>query len=148
MIMTRSRRLAALGVGLAAVLLIGGTAVLAGLGPPEGRPPADVPAQASPEAPSAERIERILEKLSGAGISTTSAEFSTLAAKYGVGGAVRILAFADASGKSAAQIGAMFDGGKGWGQIRKELGLSITPGIGWIMGGGHGKPPVPKGAAP
>ena len=32
----------------------------------------------------------------------------------------------------------MFQGGKGWGQIDHELGLKINPGIGWIMGGGHG----------
>jgi hypothetical protein len=29
----------------------------------------------------------------------------------------------------------MRDGGKGWGQIAHELGVS--PGIGWIMGNGH-----------
>lgn len=146
--MKHPQRLAALGVGLVAVLLIGGTAVLAGLGPPDDRPPAALPAQASPKAdaaPSAQLVERILARLSGAGIDATSEEFSTLAAKYGVGGAVRVLAFAEKSGKTAAEIGAMFDAGQGWGEIRRELGLSISPGIGWIMGGGQGKPAHAQG---
>jgi hypothetical protein len=64
-------------------------------------------------------------------------DFKALAAKVGVGGAVRVLAFAKASGKSTAEILAMFQGGKGWGEIAHALGLH--PGIGWIMSGGHGK---------
>jgi len=63
-----------------------------------------------------------------------------LAAKVGVGGAVRTLAFAKASGKTPDQIVAMFEDGKGWGEIDHELGLSIGPGIGWIMRSGHGSP--------
>jgi hypothetical protein len=63
-----------------------------------------------------------------------------LAAKVGVGGAVRTLAFAQASGKTPAQIVAMKESGKGWGGIVHELGLSIGPGIGWIMSGGHSSP--------
>ena len=47
--------------------------------------------------------------------------------------------FADAAGKSTADITAMFDSGKGWGEIRRELGLTIGPGLGWIMGHGHDK---------
>jgi hypothetical protein len=50
---------------------------------------------------------------------------------------VRTFAFAKASGTSAADIVAMFQGGKGWGEIAHARGLH--PGIGWIMGGGHGK---------
>ena len=95
--------------------------------------------------PSAERIAEIVAKLKAAGITTTASAFEALATKAGVGGAVRTLAFAKASGKTPAQILAMFDGGKGWGQIRHELNLSIGPGIGWIMGGGHGHG---KGNAP
>lgn len=133
------RRLTALGVGFAILLLVAG-AVAAGYRPPTSNLP--VEAQSSPEAkqgPSVERIQQIVDRLKGAGIDTTSGEFSTLAEKHGVGGAVRILAFADASGKKPSEIAALFDGGKGWGQIRKELDLSIGPGIGWIMGGGHGQ---------
>jgi len=93
----------------------------------------------TPESPpSAAEAADIVGRLKTAGITTTAAAFQSLAAKVGVGGAVRALAFAKASGKTSAQILAMFQGGKGWGQIDHELGLSIGPGIGWIMGGGHG----------
>ncbi len=95
-------------------------------------------AEAPDSAPSAADVTDIVGKLKAAGITTTAAAFQSLAAKVGVGGAVRTLAFAQASGKTPAQILAMFQGGKGWGQIDHELGLSIGPGIGWIMGGGHG----------
>ena len=89
--------------------------------------------------PSADQVARIVGLLKDAGITATAAQVTDLAAKVGVGGAVRVLAFADASGKTPAQILAMHDGGKGWGQIDHELGLSIGPGLGWIMGHGHGQ---------
>ncbi len=137
--MIERRRLTIVVAALAAVVLLGGTVAVAAFLPPAGgQPPA---AQASPEAkekPSAEKVHRILEGLKNAGIGTTTEEFSALADKYGVGGAVRVLAFADASGKTAAQISALRDAGKGWGAIRRELGISIGPGIGWLMGRGHG----------
>jgi hypothetical protein len=53
---------------------------------------------------------------------------------------VRTMAFAQASGKTPAQIVAMFEAGKGWGEIDHKLNLSIGPGIGWIMSGGHSSP--------
>ena len=67
----------------------------------------------------------------------------TLAAKYGVGGAVRLEAWAKATGKTVAQLAAMRDGGMGWGAIAHQLekadsSLNLSPGIGWIMGHGHG----------
>lgn len=120
---------------------------------PSAAPDASEPAEASeapeaPEAPeaadapatppSAAEVADILAKLKTAGITTTAAAFQALAAKVGVGGAVRTLAFAQASGKTPAQIVAFFEGGQGWGQIDHELGLKIGPGIGWIMSGGHG----------
>lgn len=89
--------------------------------------------------PSADEVARIVGLLKGAGITATAAQLTDLAGKVGTGGAVRVLAFAHASGKTPAQILAMFQGGKGWGQIDHELGLSIGPGIGWIMGHGHGQ---------
>ena len=121
--------------------------------PPEASkaPEASEPPEASeaPEAaeapdtedgpPSAEEIARIVGRLTDAGIPATAAQVQDLAGKVGVGGAVRVLAFAQASGKTPAQIVAMFQSGKGWGQIDHELKLSIGPGIGWIMGHGHGK---------
>jgi hypothetical protein len=89
--------------------------------------------------PSADQVARIVAKLNDAGISATAAQVQDLAGKVGVGGAVRVFAFAEASGKTPAQILAMRDAGKGWGQIKHELNLSIGPGIGWIMGNGHGQ---------
>jgi hypothetical protein len=91
--------------------------------------------EGSEAAPSAAEITDIVAKLKAAGITTTEAAFKALVAQVGVGGAVRTLAFAHASGKTPAQILAMRDG-MGWGRIRKQLNLGITPGIGWIMGGG------------
>jgi hypothetical protein len=93
---------------------------------------------ASEAAPSADELARIVDKLQAAGITATAGGISDLAAKVGVGGAIRVLAFAHASGKSTAQILTMFDAGNGWGVIARELKLSIGPGIGWIMGNGHG----------
>lgn len=88
--------------------------------------------------PAAGKLDRIVTKLAAAGITTTTADFCTLAAQVGVGGAVRVLSFAHASGKTPAQILAMFKAGQGWGQIAASLKLSVGPGIGWIMGNGHG----------
>jgi hypothetical protein len=88
--------------------------------------------------PSADEVARIVDKLKAAGITATASGVADLAAKVGVGGAVRVYAFAHASGKTPAEILAMFQGGKGWGEIDHELGLSIGPGIGWIMGHGGG----------
>ena len=71
------------------------------------------------------------------GINDLKVSEKAMAAKVGVGGAVRVFAFANASGKSSTDILAMFQGGKGWGEIAHALGLH--PGIGSIMSGGHGK---------
>lgn len=141
--MNQSRRLTPIAIGIAAVLILGGSIAVATVLPRVIAQPGT--AQASPkgdekpnEKPSADKVQGILDRLGAAGISTTADEFNALAEKYGVGGAVRVLAFAHAAGKSAADITAMVDSGKGWGEIRRELGLTIGPGIGWIMGNGHG----------
>jgi len=85
----------------------------------------------------------LVDLLKAAGITATAAELKTLAAKYGVGGAVRLEAWAKATGKTVAQLGALRDGGMGWGAIAHQLekadsSLHLSPGIGWIMGHGHG----------
>jgi hypothetical protein len=107
--------------------------------PSEAPDASEAPERAeTPEAPPSDaEIADFVGRLKAAGITTTAAEFKALAAKVGVGGAVRTLAFAHASGKTPAAILAMFEGGKGWGRIDHELGLSIGPGIGWIMRNGH-----------
>ena len=86
---------------------------------------------------------KLVDLLATAGITATADELKALAAKYGVGGAVRLEAWAKATGKSVDELGAMFDSGTGWGAIAKQLeaddpSLSLSPGIGWIMGHGHG----------
>lgn len=87
---------------------------------------------------NANNPERVVELLDDAGITTDAGALTGLAESYGMGGAVRILAFADAAGVDPAQITAMRDEGMGWRQIARELGINIGPGIGWIMSG-HGQ---------
>lgn len=94
--------------------------------------------EATGASPSAAELARVLADLKAAGIPATADQLGALAAKVGLGGAVRVLAFANASGKSADEILAMFESGKGWGVIVKELNLTIGPGIGGIMSQGHG----------
>ena len=104
---------------------------------PEASEDAEAP-EGSEGPPSANEIARIVDRLQAAGITATASGVADLAAKVGVGGAVRVYGFAHASGKTPAEILAMFQAGTGWGEIDRELGLSIGPGIGWIMGHGGG----------
>jgi hypothetical protein len=111
-------------------------------GPSEGveasaKDEAAEPSEAAGGSPSDKEIASLLADLQAAGITATSDQLKALAAKVGVGGAVRVLAFADASGKSPDDIVAMFESGKGWGEIAKELDLTIGPGIGGIVSSGH-----------
>jgi len=99
-------------------------------------------------APSEKLLSRLADRL-----GTDADTIAELAAGYGVGGAVRILAWADTSGADAGEIAAMFDGGMGWGEIASELDpdgeLGLSPGIGSIMGhgaaagGAHGRDSAP-----
>ncbi|HSI99267.1 MAG TPA: hypothetical protein VLA59_02655 [Patescibacteria group bacterium] len=85
------------------------------------------------------------ERLSDAGIEADAAEFDDLAARYGVGGAVRLYAWSDATGMTVDEIAALRDGDGqpvGWGRIAKDLG--VHPGIGSIMGRGNA-PDEPPG---
>jgi hypothetical protein len=119
-------------------------------------PESEAPESEAPESPdtdsdtndSGEQLSdahaaTLVDLLKNAGITATAAELKTLAAKYGVGGAVRLEAWAKASGKTVAQLSALRDGGMGWGAIAHQLeqansALHLSPGIGWIMGHGHG----------
>ncbi len=83
-------------------------------------------------------IPMFVARLKAAGITITEADLAALAAKVGVGGAVRAVLFAQESGKPVADIVAMFQGGKGWGLIARELQLTHGPGIGRVVGQGHG----------
>ncbi len=126
--------------------------------PESEEPDSEAPDSKAPESPDTDadtnesgtgaqlsdaHAAELVDLLKDAGITATAAELKTLAAKYGVGGAVRLEAWADATGKSVTELGAMFDGGMGWGAIAKQLeqadsSLHLSPGIGWIMGHGHG----------
>ncbi len=118
---------------------------------PEKSPDADKAEQAGEAndangTPSPANLARIVERLKVAGITTTADELAALAAKVGVGGAVRVLRFAKASGKTPAQILALFESGKGWGVIARDLKLDIGPGNGSVMGQGHGHDEASKAA--
>jgi hypothetical protein len=138
--MKRSVRLAILIASLA--VLLAGTA-LATQSPRLGQ---QGPATASnePEAPpTADELARVVDKLAAQGIDADADQLSALAAEYGLGGAVRLLAWADASGMSVADLRALRDDGAGWGKM--ALDLDLHPGLGWIMGngGGHGRENAP-----
>jgi hypothetical protein len=99
----------------------------------------------SPEAGegAGDNVERVVDRLAEVGITTDADELVALAEAHGIGGTVRILAYADAAGIDPSEIVAMRDEGMGWGQIRRTLaeaheGFDLPPGIGWIMGG-HGE---------
>ena len=130
--MARSTRIAIL-IGTL-LILVAGTA-LRHPGVAAGRH-----AAAEPGAGDAGRVPKIWVTRSigsrPAGIEATSDQLQSLSADYGLGGAVRLLAWADATGMSLADLRAMRDDGAGWGQMAHDLGVS--PGIGWIMGQGAG----------
>jgi hypothetical protein len=127
---------------LALILLAAGTALAArNLGDhPTAGPVAASQAPKESEAPEAPLTDadaaHFVDRLHAAGITTTAAAFRALASMYGAGGAVRLMAWAKATGKTSADIAKMRDGGMGWGQIAHALHQS--PGIGSIMGGGDG----------
>jgi hypothetical protein len=100
---------------------------------------------ADPE--DANNPERVVGLLDNAGITTDASALTGLADTYGMGGAVRILAFADAAGVDPAEVTALRDAGMGWRQIARELGIDLGPGIGWIMNG-HGQDQTDKDKGP
>ena len=92
--------------------------------------------------PTADELAHAAERLEAGGIAVDDAVLGDLAARYGVGGAVRVLAWSDTTATDVEEIAAMRDGtdaepGMGWGRIAHELG--VHPGIGAIMGNGHGE---------
>ncbi len=102
--------------------------------------------------PSGDRVQRMVDDLAAVDISVDPALAADYAARYGIGGAMRLLAWADASGRSADEIAGLFDSGIGWGDIRRQLQesnpeLDLHPGIGWIMrearGNGVGRENAP-----
>ena len=114
------------------------------------RPPPRVADDSAPladeedEASDPEAITHAIDRLAQNEIAVDEAVFNDLVARYGVGGAVRVAAWADETGMTVDEIAAMRDGEGGttvgWGRLAKELG--VRPGIGAIMGNGRaGDPP-------
>lgn len=109
-------------------------------------PTAQGPGDPTEAPPTAAELDRIVERLAAAGVTTNADTVAALAAEQGVGGAVRILWWSHQSGTSADDIVAMRTGDAdtppmGWGRIAKVLG--VHPGIGAVMGGGHGRESAP-----
>ena len=143
-LMSRGTRIALL---VAAVLIVAISGTVFGTRQPQT---ADEPAQLTQDGddapPSAEKLAQLAERL-----GVDQQVISDLAVEYGLGGAVRLLAWSADNPKNAdmAAIRLMRDGNgtegsvMGWGQIAKELG--VHPGIGSIMGngGGHGRDNAP-----
>jgi len=137
--MTRSTRLAILGGTL--LVLVAGTALGTQALHPGRQGPLTASQEEEPDAPpTADELAHAVERLDAAGID--SGQLSALAADYGLGGAIRLLAWADATGMSVGDLRALRDDGAGWGQMARDL--DVDPGIGTIMGqsGEHG----PEGA--
>jgi hypothetical protein len=134
--------------GLLLVAAMAG-AVLATRQQPTNEPQAPLAQDPSPAAeapPTAEELQRVVDRLANAGVTTDADTVAGLAADHGVGGAVRLLWWSSESGTSVDELVAMRTGDAdtppmGWGQIAKELGLH--PGIGSVMGGGHGRENAP-----
>ena len=144
--MERRNRIALL-AGFALVLAATGT-VLATRAPDVGREPSQLTDETE-TPPTAEELAHAADRLDAAGLEVDDALLSELASTYGLGGAVRLVAWSDATGEEIATLRQMRDGdgsdgsGMGWGQMARELG--VHPGIGSIMGngGGHGPDDAP-----
>ena len=124
---------------LIVVLLALGAGVALGIGQPATErapaPLADDPADAAID-------QALVDRLAEAGLQTDLATLDALAAEHGLGGAVRLLGWAQETGRPIDQIAAKRAEGMGWGQIAKEL--DTHPGIGRWMRGAH--PPAADAA--
>jgi hypothetical protein len=135
--MDRRHRLAIL-AGLTLLVAVAGT--VAATRAPEGSAQPAPLADEGDEVSDPEAITHAIDRLADSEISVDEAVFDDLAARYGVGGAVRISAWASETGRTVDEIAAMRDGDGetpvGWGRLARELG--VHPGIGSIMGNGRG----------
>ena len=143
--MNRTDRISLAVVVLLALVAAGGAAANM---LPAARDAASQETDAEPEdgSSSADALAHAADRLAANGISVDDAVLNDLAARYGVGGAVRVLAWSHDSQLDVEEITAMRDGtdtepGMGWGKIAKELDLH--PGIGSIMGNGNGREDAP-----
>ena len=150
--MTRTNRIALL-AALTILVAAAGTA-LATRAPQAGNQPAGNQQDGEEEAaPDAEAIQHAIVRLGESEI-TVPEDFADLAGRYGLGGAVRLSAWASQTGMPVDELAAMRDTGgtdgapMGWGRLAKDLreqGFDVRPGIGSIMGGGRGPGEDPPG---
>lgn len=151
--MTRTNRIALL-AALTLALAAAGT-VLATRSPQAGPQDAGPHADEADEAAEAGAITHAIDRLAENQIEVgDEAAFEELAGRYGLGGAVRLHAWADATGMSVDELATMRDTGgpdgapMGWGRLAKDLrdqGFDVRPGVGSIMGGGRGAGEDPPG---
>jgi hypothetical protein len=145
--MNRTNRIALMAAAVL-VLVVSGT-VFATRAPSAPSQPAQVTQDEEDAPPTADEIAHAAERLRANEITVDDAVFNELVTVYGVGGAVRIMAWSKGDSNVIADIRAKRDGdgtegsGMGWGRIAKDMGVS--PGIGSIMGngGGHGRDNAP-----
>ncbi len=148
--MSRTSRLALVGAA-ALVVAVVGTAVASQL-PRRDDTPAAPASSHEPESgetdeeATVEDLAHAADRLSASGIAYDDAQLSDLAARYGIGGAVRVLMWADGTGLPVTDITGLRDGtdtepGMGWGRIAKEL--DVHPGIGSVMVNWHGREDAP-----
>lgn len=150
--MTRTNRIAIL-ASLTLVVAAAGT-VLATRSP-QASPQRTGTQDEAEEATDADAITRAIDRLDEHDIEVTDAPaFEELVAQYGLGGAVRLHAWAAETGMSVDALATMRDTGgtdgapMGWGRLAKDLrdqGFDVRPGIGSIMGGGRGAGEDPPG---
>jgi hypothetical protein len=152
-LMNQRNRLALLAAA-ALVLIVSGT-VFATRAPSAPAEPTQLAQDGEEAPPTAEELAHAADRLRASGIGVDDpgleAQLSELASVYGLGGAVRIIAWAAENALDATidqirerrDTGGPDGGPLGWGKIAKELG--VHPGIGSIMGngGGHGRENAP-----
>ncbi len=149
--MNRTQRLALFAAAVLLLVVVG--SAMANRAPAARDVPAQPASSHEPESleeadapPTADELAHAAARLQANEIPFTDPQLSDLATRYGLGGAVRLLAWAQAEAMDVEAIATMRDGtdtspGMGWGKIAKELGQH--PGIGSIMGSGHGRENAP-----
>lgn len=130
-----------LAIGVLVLLLLAGGTALAMRTPSEtGSPAAPASSHEADDALEPAAAERMAQRLGAAGIETDAATVAQLADLHGAGNAVRLLAWADATGLAVDEIAALRADGLGWGRLARQLdpdgSLGLHPGLGWIMGRG------------
>ena len=142
--MNRTDRIALVAVVCLSLVAAGG--VVANVLPADRDASSQTESDEGDGAPTADELAHAADRLAANGITVDDAILNDLAARYGLGGAVRVLAWSDATAMDVEEIAAMRDGtdaepGMGWGQIAHEL--DVHPGIGSIMGSGNGREDAP-----